>query len=78
MCSCRFSYVRLDEVCGVQRALIKGGVRALRVVEPDPIIDDAFCLEAVSDFVQINGLLLERPPQPFDEDVIEVATPTIH
>ena len=32
-------------------------MRALRVVEPDPVIDDPFCLEAVSDFMQIDGLL---------------------
>ena len=53
-------------------------MRALRVVEPDPVIDDPFCLEAVSDFMQIDGLLFQRPPQPFDEDVVQIATPPIH
>jgi len=45
-------------------------MRALGVVELDPVIDDAFCLEAVSDFMEIDGLLFERPPQPFNEDVV--------
>ena len=78
MCSCRFSCLRLAEVCDVRCSLIKGGVRALRVVEPNPVIDDPFCLEAVGDFMQVNGLLFQRPPQPFDEDVVEIAAPPIH
>ena len=45
-------------------------MRALRVVEPNPVIDDPFCLEAVGDFMQVNGLLLQRPPQPFNKDVV--------
>ena len=53
-------------------------MRALRVVEPNPVIDDPFCLEAVGDFMQIDGFLLQRPPQPFAEDVVEIAAPTIH
>lgn len=78
MCSCRFSCLRLAEVCDVRCSLIKGGVRALRVVEPNPVIDDPFCLEAVGDFMQVNGLLFQRPPQPLDEDVVEIAAPPIH
>ena len=43
----------MAEVCDVWCSLIKGGVRTLRVVEPDPVVDDPFCVEAVSDFVQV-------------------------
>ena len=68
----------LREVCDVRGALIKGRVRALGVVEADPVIDDPFCLEAVGDFMQVNGLLLQRPSQPFDEDIVEVSSPTVH
>jgi hypothetical protein len=61
-CSCRFSCLLLREVCDVRGALIKCRVRALGVVEADPVIDDPFCLEAVGDFMQIDGLLFQGPP----------------
>ena len=53
-------------------------MRALRIVELDPVIDDPFCLEPVSDFVQIDGFLLEGSPEPFDKDIVEVSPPPIH
>ena len=53
-------------------------MRALRVVEPDPVFDDRVWLGSRRDFVQIDGLLFERPPQPFDEDVVEIAAPPVH
>ena len=28
--------------------------------------------------MQVDGLLLQRPPQPFNKDVVEVLAPTIH
>ena len=59
----------MGKVCGVRRALIKGSVRALGVVEAKPVINDPFCFEAVGNFVQVNSPLFQRPPQPFDEDV---------
>jgi hypothetical protein len=42
------------------------------VVKADPVIDDPFCLETVGDFVQKDSLLFQRPPQPLDEDVVEI------
>ena len=48
------------------------------IVEADPVFDHAFGLEAVLQFVQIDGLLFERPPQPFDEDIVEIPAPSIH
>lgn len=53
-------------------------MRPLGVVEANPVIDDPLGLEAVGDFMQINGLLLEGSPEPFDEDVVKVAPPSIH
>lgn len=41
----------------------------LRIVKPNPVFDHAFGLEPVLKFVQIDGFLLQRPPQAFDEDV---------
>ena len=50
----------------------------LRVVEPNPVFDHAFSLEPVLQFVQIDGFLFERPPQPFDEYVVEIPAPSVH
>ena len=50
----------------------------LSVVKSDPAVDDAFGLEAVLQFVQVDSLLLERSPEPFDEDVVEVSPPPVH
>lgn len=66
------------KVCVVGRSFIKRGVRPLGIVEPDPVVDDAFGFEAVLQFVQINGLLLEGSPQALDEDIVEVSPPTIY
>jgi hypothetical protein len=53
-------------------------VRAFAVVEPYPVIDDPLGLDAVSDFVQVDGLLLQGSPEPLDEDVVQIAAPPIH
>ncbi len=46
-CSCRFSYLRLGEVCRVRGAFVEGGVRALCVVEADPVVNDPFGLVVI-------------------------------
>ena len=48
------------------------------VVERRPVVDDPAGLEAVSDLLEINGLLLQASPQPFDEDVIQISATNIH
>ena len=48
-------------------------MRPLGVVEFEPFVDDAFDMEPVLQFVQIDSLSLKGPPQPFDDDVVEVA-----
>ena len=50
----------------------------LRVIKLNPVFDHAFGLEPVLQFVQIDGLLFERPPQPFDEDIVEIPAPSVH
>ena len=52
-------------------------MRALGVLKPDPIVDDPFCLEAVDNFIQVNGLLFQVPPKAFDKDVIQIAAATV-
>ena len=53
-------------------------MRPLGVVEPYPIFDHPFGLEPVLQFVQIDSFLFEGPPQPFDEDIVEISASTIH
>ncbi len=48
------------------------------VVEADPLADDPFGLEAVSQLVQVDCLVFERPPQALDKDVVHAAAPAIH
>ena len=62
----------------MRSALIEGRLRVLCVVEPNPVIDDPFCLEAVGNFMQENGLQLQRVPHPFDKDVVHVVDPPIN
>ena len=48
-------------------------MRPLGVIKIDPVFDDAFCMESVLQFMQMDRLLLQGPPQPFKEDVVEGA-----
>ena len=50
----------------------------LGVVEVDPFADDPFGLEAIGQFVEVNRLVFERPPESLDEDVIHAAAPAVH
>ena len=52
-------------------------MRPPRVAEPDPVIDDLFCLEAVGDLVQIHSLLLQGPPEPLDENIVQIPSSAI-
>ena len=44
----------------------KGCVWAFGVVKSNPFLDDPFGVKAVRDFVQIDGLLFEGPPEALD------------
>lgn len=41
----------------------------LGIVKPNPVFDLAFGLEPLLEFVQIDSVLLQRPPQAFDKDI---------
>lgn len=53
-------------------------MRPRGVIACYPVLDDTSSLEAVGDFFEINRLRLQRPPQPFDEDTVEVPASTVH
>ena len=44
-------------------------MRAHLVVEVDPGTNDAFGVEPVPEFVEVHRLVLQRPPQPLDEEM---------
>ncbi len=48
------------------------------VVEADPRADDPFGLEAVGQLVQVDRLVFERAPQPFDKNIVHAAPATVH
>ena len=75
---CRFLSLHFGEVCCVQRRLIKRRVRPPRVAALGPVIDDLFCLEAVGDLVQIHSLLLQGPPEPLDENIVQIPSSAVH
>ena len=50
----------------------------LGVVEVDPFADNPFGLEAIRQFVEVNRLVFERPPESLDEDVVHAAAPAVH
>src|ERR1700728_1262772 len=56
-----------------RRAVGQRLVRASIIVEGDPSGDTARSLAAVGVAFEIDVLVLERPPQPFDEDVVHPA-----
>ncbi len=44
----------------------------LGVVEGHPVLNDAPRLEAIGDFLKVDGLLFQASPEALDEDVVEV------
>ena len=40
--------------------------------------DDALSDESIDHFVQIDGLIFERPPQALDEDIVHAPSAAIH
>ena len=53
-------------------------MRPLRVVKADPVVDDPFDLKDVGDLVQIHSLLLQGPPEPLGEDIVQIPSSAIH
>ncbi len=68
--SCSLVHLYRIKVCAVGRSFFKRSMWPLSVVKSDPAVDDAFGLEAVLQFVQVDSLLLEGSPEPFDEDIV--------
>src|SRR4029077_13271794 len=56
----------------------EGLMKPTTVVEGDPVCDSCLGLAAVGIALEIDVLMLERPPQPLDEDVVHPTTAAIH
>lgn len=65
-------------ICVVWRERIKCGKGPLGVVECHLVLDDLAVLEAVTDLLEIHRLLLQAPPQPLDENVVELTAKPIN
>ena len=55
-----------------------GGVRPLAIVKIYPASDPGLGLRAGFPSVQINAFILQRPPEPFDEDIVDAAALAVH
>ena len=55
-----------------------GSVWAMVVVEGDPAPDASLGLRSGFPGVQVDALILQGPPEAFDEDVVEAAAFPIH
>jgi len=51
---------------------------ALLVLELDPLSDTSLGLRSVLPSVQVDAFLFQRPPEPFDDDVVEGTSFSIH
>ena len=50
----------------------------LGVVEPDPFRDDPADMEAIDEFMQMDGFAFERAPQPLYKDVVHAPAAAVH
>lgn len=56
----------------------KGGMWALAVVELDPLADTCFRFRPGLPGMQVDTLVFQRSPEPFNEDVVEEPPLAIH
>src|SRR5207244_5898274 len=61
-----------------RRSIAQRLMKAPLVVKVDPFTDSGSCLAPVAVALEIDVLMLERAPQPLDEDVVHPAAAPIH
>ena len=74
--SCRISQGAPIDIA--RRSTVERRVRAHIVVKVEPGADHVLCIASIGQFVQVHRLVLQRPPQPLDEDVVEIAAAAVH
>ena len=55
-----------------------GGVRAFRVVIGQPLFDTSLCVRASFKGVQIDALILQRPPEALNHSIVDPAAFSVH
>src|SRR5271154_3615318 len=61
-----------------RRAIVQGLVRTFVVVELKPFADAPARLDHRAIRLQKNLLIFQAPPQPLDENVVQITAPPIH
>ena len=54
-----------------RRFAAKGGMGAFAVVKFDPLADARLCLRSGLPGVQVDALVFQAAPEPFDKDIVE-------
>ena len=67
----------LESANDVRCPLIKGGVRPIGILKRLAFNLIHIRLKSVGNFMQIDGLLLQGPPQFFNLDVVQITAPAI-
>ncbi len=63
----------------IRRPVVKSGVvAALVVLKAKPLGESFAKLTPRVERMQVEVLVLDRPPQPFDEDLVLASTPSAH
>ena len=72
-CFAKPAQYALYALSGVCRSTAERGRLALwGIVECHPVFGDPSSLEAIVDFVEVDGLLLRASPEPFNEDSMKM------
>src|SRR5215472_5052792 len=61
-----------------RRAIAECLMKATTIVEGDPVCDSCLGLAPFGIALEVDVLILERPPQPLDEEVVHPTTSAIH
>src|SRR6202007_317449 len=75
VCCCGCGHVGNAEALSIMSTAL---VRASIIVESDPLRDAARGFAAIDVALEIDVLVLERPPEPLDEHVVHPAASAVH
>jgi hypothetical protein len=69
--SCRLARLYRAKVCGFGCSFFQRRIWPLRIIKFELFVEGIFGLEAILQFVQVDGLLLGGSPEPFDGTAVE-------
>jgi len=62
----------------MRRLTVKGRMRPLPIVMIDPTPNENLGLPAIFNITEINALILQRTPEPFNKNIVHPPTLAIH